>query len=77
MALLNCAFRLLFKRIFHIVTAITGFYTAWVTSGKSPSEYMFSELPQVADIVRSPFHHLASPLVLGATEIRHAELLDE
>src|SRR6516165_785777 len=25
----------------------------WVTCGKTPSEYIFSELPQVADIVRS------------------------
>jgi hypothetical protein len=39
----------------------------WVTSGKTPSEYMFSELPQVADIVRSAFDHLANPLVLQIT----------
>jgi len=38
-----------------------------VTGGKAPSEYMFSELPQVADIVRSAFHHLANPLVLRIT----------
>src|SRR6516164_8400441 len=38
-----------------------------VTSGKTPSEYMFSELPQVADIVRRAFDHLASPLVLQIT----------
>ena len=25
----------------------------WVTGGKTRSEYMFSELPQIADIVRS------------------------
>ena len=35
--------------------------------GKTPSEYMFSELPQVADIVRSAFHHLANPFVLRIT----------
>jgi hypothetical protein len=28
---------------------------------------MFSELPQVADIVRSAFHHLANPLALRIT----------
>jgi hypothetical protein len=28
---------------------------------------MFSELPQVADIVRSAFHHLANPFVLRIT----------
>ena len=27
----------------------------WVTGGKTPSEYIFSELPQVADIVRARF----------------------
>ena len=32
----------------------------WVTGGKTPSEYIFSELPQVADIVSSAFHHLAT-----------------
>ena len=41
--------------------------TLWVTSGKTPSEYMFSELAQVADIVRSVFDHLANPLVLQIT----------
>ena len=39
----------------------------WVTGGKTPSEYMFSELPQVADIVRSAFDHLANPLALQIT----------
>jgi hypothetical protein len=39
----------------------------WVTGGKTPSEYMFSELPQVADIVRSAFDHLANPFVLRIT----------
>jgi hypothetical protein len=38
-----------------------------VMGGKTPSEFMFSELPQVADIVRSAFHHLANPLVLQIT----------
>ena len=33
----------------------------WVTGGKTPSEYIFSELPQVADIARSAFHRLARP----------------
>jgi hypothetical protein len=33
MALLNCAFRLLFRRIFHIVTAMTGFHTPWPHCG--------------------------------------------
>jgi hypothetical protein len=28
---------------------------------------MFSGLPQIADIVRSAFHHLATPLVLRIT----------
>ena len=39
----------------------------WVTGGKAPSEYMFSELPQLADIVRSAFDHLENPLVLRIT----------
>ena len=39
----------------------------WVTGGKTPSEYMFSELPQLADIVRSAFDHLENPLVLRIT----------
>ena len=38
-----------------------------VTGGKTPSEYIFSELPQVADIAKSPFHHVASPLVSQIT----------
>jgi hypothetical protein len=38
-----------------------------VTGGKTPSEDMFPELPQGADIVGSPFHHLASPFVLQIT----------
>ena len=38
----------------------------WVTGGKTPSEYMFSELPQVADIARSVFHHLANPSYCGS-----------
>jgi hypothetical protein len=38
-----------------------------VTGGKTPSEYMFSELPQLADIVRSAFDHLENPLVLRIT----------
>jgi hypothetical protein len=33
MALLNCAFRLLFRRIFYVVTAMSGFHTAWVQTG--------------------------------------------
>jgi hypothetical protein len=40
---------------------MTGFHTAWVTSGKNRREYMFSGLPQVADIVRSAFEYLANP----------------
>ena len=38
----------------------------WVTGGKTPSEYIFSELPQVADIVRSAFHHLATHWYCGS-----------
>jgi hypothetical protein len=38
----------------------------WVTGGKIPSEYIFSELPQVADIVRSAFHHLATHWYCGS-----------
>jgi hypothetical protein len=38
-----------------------------VTGGKTPNGYMFSELPQIADIVRSAFHHLANPPVLQIT----------
>src|SRR6516225_11711322 len=50
----------------------------WVTGGKTPSEYIFSELPQVADIARSAFHDLASPpripnhCVLGPSNSRGA-----
>jgi len=40
---------------------------SWVTNGKTPSEYIFSELPQVADIARSAFSLLARPLVLQIT----------
>src|SRR5262245_43777202 len=39
----------------------------WVRNGKTPSEYIFSELPQVADIARSAFSLLARPLVLQIT----------
>jgi hypothetical protein len=39
----------------------------WVTGDKTPSDDMFSELPQVADIVRRAFDHLANPLVLRIT----------
>jgi hypothetical protein len=35
--------------------------------GKTPSEYNLSELPQVAEIARSAFHDLASPLVSQIT----------
>jgi hypothetical protein len=38
-----------------------------VTGGKTASEYMFSELPQLADIVRSAFDHLENRLVLRIT----------
>jgi hypothetical protein len=34
MALLNCAFWLLFRRIFYIVTAMAGFHTAWTHSAR-------------------------------------------
>src|SRR5260370_17007293 len=33
----------------------------WVTGGKARREYMFSGLPQIADIVRSSFQYLANP----------------
>jgi hypothetical protein len=33
----------------------------WVTGGKTRREYMFSGLPQVADIFRSAFQYLANP----------------
>ena len=39
----------------------------WVKGGKTPSEYMFSESPQITDIVRSAFHHSAHLLVLQIT----------
>ena len=38
-----------------------------VTGGKTLSEYIFSGLPQVADIARTAFHSSASPLVLQIT----------
>jgi hypothetical protein len=38
MALFDFAFRLLFRRIFHILTAMTGFHTAW--SHKRPSRQL-------------------------------------
>ena len=37
--------------------------------GKTPSEYIFSVLPQIADIVRSAFDHLANPRVLRITAV--------
>ena len=39
----------------------------WVTGGKTPSEYILSELPQLADIVRRVRRYSASPLVLRIT----------
>ena len=39
----------------------------WVTGGKTRSENMFSELLQLADIVRSAFHYSANLLVLQIT----------
>ena len=38
-----------------------------VKGGKTPREYMLSELPQAADIGRSAFHHSANPLALRIT----------
>ena len=38
---------------------------------------MFSELPQVADIVRSAFHHSANPLVLRITAFWVRAILGE
>ena len=38
-----------------------------LTGGKTRSEYIFSEFPQVADIARSGFHHVASLLVSQIT----------
>src|SRR6516162_11790178 len=43
------------------------FHTTWVTNGKTPSEHIFSKLPQVADIARSASSPLARPLVLQIT----------
>src|SRR6516164_392246 len=40
---------------------------SWVTGSKTPSEYIFPELPQVADIARSAFHDLTIPLVSQIT----------
>ena len=40
--------------------------TLAVTGGKTRSEYIFSELPQVADIVRSAFHHSANRSYCGS-----------
>ena len=37
-----------------------------VTGGKTPSEYMFSELPQVADIARRAFSILPTPSYCGS-----------
>jgi len=34
---------------------------SWVTGGKTPSEYMFSELAQVADIARARFTMWRAP----------------
>src|SRR5215469_11630795 len=34
--------------------------TTWVTGRKTRSEYMFSALPQIADIARSEFHNSAN-----------------
>jgi hypothetical protein len=34
------------------------------TGSKTPSEYIFSELPQIGDIARSAFSPLTRPLVL-------------
>src|SRR5262249_14409829 len=42
----------------------------WVTCGKPPSEYIFSGLPQVADIFRSAFHHLGLVLRMTSFWIR-------
>ena len=42
----------------------------WVTGGKAQSEYMCSELPQLADIDRSAFHQLTRP----GSEQFHARL---
>ena|SRR5215510_10871240 len=44
-----------------------------VTGGKTPDEYMYSALPQVADIARSAFHRItgsdnSGPLSITAIE---------
>ena len=39
----------------------------WVTGGKTRSEYMFSVLPQIADIARSEFSQFSQPTVLPIT----------
>ena len=39
---------------------------SWVTCGKPSSGYIFSGLPQVADIFRSAFHHLGLVLQITA-----------
>ena len=36
------------------------FHTPRVTGGKTRSEYMFSALPQIADIARNKFHNSAN-----------------
>jgi hypothetical protein len=38
-----------------------------VTGGKTPNKYMFSELPQIADVVRRVRRYSASSLVLQIT----------
>ena len=38
-----------------------------VKGGKTPGEYIFSELPQIADIVRSAFHDLTNPVISQIT----------
>ena|SRR6516165_9500224 len=39
----------------------------WVAGGKTPTEHIFSALPQVADIARCAFYRLVSPFVLPIT----------
>ena len=56
------------RRLRRIVAVNVAECPFWVTGGKTPREYIFSELPQVADIARSAFHDLASPLVPQITE---------
>src|SRR6516165_2160172 len=48
-------------------SASSGGGPVWVTGGKTPSEYMLSELAQLADIVRRVRRYSASPLVLRIT----------